>query len=298
MAYLDELRARIVWAHRSNNTEAMLALAHEFYERYSWSEKGEPCPSYKCTAARSTMGGFSLSFGDVHLTYSKRGKKWCVCGHPDYLPSAGDSHDVAAHMFSAPFSFLEGIAFCIECVEAAQENGALAIMERHLESKRKELELADLRLSRVLDRYYELKQDVKSMESRLRSPDVVKGNRGKASAAAAGEDYPPPPTTTLSLDAFRAAFSGVSGVYFFWNGDSIDYVGRADCIATRVRPSHEHLEPHHRFSAIPMSIRDTHIKELYYIGRYEPPLNGQVRRGNGHAQEATPVDTDAVGAEA
>lgn len=273
-AYIDELIAYANWASAQDDPQKIIGVARVFYDRFRGFGNGHFLRVSGCTDVGRTNDGFRLTFGDRHLHYSKRNGRWFVSESMDDCSRPSDSHDVAVHAGSAPFSFLEGISFAFECID---EIGA----------KAKELAEKDAaRLKEEADQVFKKAwlykadtfREVDALQSRLKAPRVKLSAKKRCVVVANDDDDvpPPPPRETMSIDVTRAAMAGVSGCYFLWDEDKIDYVGQAGCIAKRLSPSHHRLQPHHRVSVVEMPEDRSVIAESYYIWRYEPPLNGPI----------------------
>lgn len=282
MAYIDELAAIAANAVNSEDDALVNAVAHSFYERFSGFAECAWIPSTeKCTAFSFDRFGFTLSFGDRKLKYNRDGKRWLVSECGDRGPDHWCAHDVAVHRFSAPFSFLEGMAFLVECL---LEIGEDSVEEQKVNVRRffgrefDRLEEEKEQHKKTIKVYLDLCADIRSMEQRLKSPRITQQAKKRCVIVANDDDDvpPPPPRETMSIDVTRAAMAGVSGCYFLWDDDKIDYVGQAGCIAKRLSPSHHRLQPHHRVSVVEMPEDRSVIAESYYIWRYEPPLNGPI----------------------
>lgn len=274
MAFIDIIAADATAVLRSGDAKMAAVLLRFFHERFGGFEDGEHAPySDECTGLRTNYNGFTLSFGEKHLHYASdgRGGRWIVSNSDKSRLDKAAGHDKAVRKFLAPYAFLEGIQYAIECYQAALNSTSIRV--GYLESKRR---LAhDLLCDTVTHIQHEIHSSRERQED-LRRPALVAACREKAAAAAAFIDEPPPaPAATMSMAAARASMRGVSGVYFLWEGDRIDYVGRADCVSRRLGKSHHKAQPNHRVSVVPMSIPDSWRHENYYIWRYNPPLNGR-----------------------
>lgn len=268
MAYLDEIRACASAAVKSKNERDMCLVAEIFATRFYGLESGYlPEPS-DCKAISRSKDGFTISFHDAHLIFRRDKSRWAVSRCADYEPQAADSHDAAVNMAGAPFAFLEGIEYAMGCLEAVGCDYQSLFQV--------EVEEAKSRCLKMMEYMRELERKKDRFLASLARPKFVK--RATAEAAAVCEDkIPDPPTTTVTLEVARVAFKGVSGVYFLWLGDSIDYVGRANCIGSRLSPSHHRAVDEHYVSIVKMPAWRTWLVEPYYIWKFCPPLNGNVQ---------------------
>lgn len=274
VAYIDELIAYANWASKQDDPKKIIDIAKVFYDRFHGFGSDHWMESSGCTDAERTQDGFRLTFGDRHLHYFRSNGRWVVSELKDDRSHPADSHDVAIHASSAPFSFLEGVSFAFECIDEIGTN-AKEIAEKDAARLKEEA-------NQVFKKAWLYKADtfreVDSLQSRLKAPRIKLSAKKRCVVVANNDDDvpPAPPRETMSIDVTRAAMAGVSGCYFLWDDDKIDYVGQAGCIAKRLSPSHHRLQQNHRVSVVEMPEDRSLIAESYYIWRYEPPLNGPV----------------------
>lgn len=273
MAFIDIIAADATAVLRSGDAKMAAVLLRFFHERFGGFENGEHAPySDECTGVRINPNGFTISFGSKHLHYADdgRGPRWKVSASEHCRMDKTSGHDKAVRRFLVPYAFLEGIKYAVECYAKSQKAGRVLLVGE-IEAKRRVA--IDLLLA-TLDRVHELQSDARDLEESVKQPALLESCREKA-AFATGDvpELAPAPASTMSIRAARASLKGVSGVYFLWDGDEIAYVGRADCISRRLG-SHHKMQPHHRVSAVPMSIPESWRHETYYIWKYDPPLNG------------------------
>lgn len=66
----------------------------------------------------------------------------------------------------------------------------------------------------------------------------------------------------------------ISGIYFLWKNDCIEYVGQSKVLCNRLKLGLHHiLKPYHQISFIPIKREDLLWAESYYIGICKPKLN-------------------------
>lgn len=274
MAFIDIIAADATAVLRSGDANMAAVLLRFFHERFCGFENGEHAPyPDECTGLKASHNGFTISFGEKHLHYASdgRGGRWLVNKNENSILHQATGHDNAVRKFLAPYAFLEGIQYAIECYQAALNGTSIRV--GYLEAKRR---LAYELLCGTVTQINRELQFSREKEEDLKRPALLAACREKAAASASFIDEPPPaPAATMSMAAARASMRGVSGVYFLWEGDKIDYVGRADCISRRLGKAHHKAQPHHRVSVVPMSIPESWRHENYYIWRYDPPLNGR-----------------------
>jgi hypothetical protein len=86
--------------------------------------------------------------------------------------------------------------------------------------------------------------------------------------------YPAVPAPMFTPSNEGSGLPEISGVYFLWAGDVVEYVGQSIKLASRVRlPTHHRLRTSHRISYIPVDERDLDWAECWYIGALRPNLN-------------------------
>lgn len=82
--------------------------------------------------------------------------------------------------------------------------------------------------------------------------------------AAAYPDIPPPEHIPTE---FGDGIPDVPGIYFFWDGDTIVYVGQSVCLKQRLQlPGHHVLKAHYLISVLPVERHYLTWTECYYIG--------------------------------
>lgn len=277
MAYIDELYA-MACSIEDKDADSIVRLCQLLYRRVFCQDFGShrlADPS-GCKQIRLTSSGFTLSFENTHVHYSRDRSRWLASNNPDDSPRMDDPHHVAVEKLSAPYAFLEGLAYGLECVEAVGMN---EVENRRARGKAHELDAA-------LKKYLYWAREIEEMERRFRSEKFQ--SMARARCVKFFEEYesdspPPPPTETTTLDAAQKAFVGISGVYFLWDSsDRVDYVGRANDIGKRLS-SHHVATNDHRVSVVETSRKESHLVELFYIWKLRPPKNCQVKeakRGN------------------
>lgn len=272
MAYIDELYA-LASSLQEKDTESIVRICQFLYRRLSDGDfgshlLGEPA---ECTKIRITNSGFTLSFSSNHIHYCRDGGRWLVCEQPDERPRLDDPHHAAVERLSAPYAFLEGLAYGILCVEAV---GMSEVENHRARGKAHELDAA-------LKKYLYWSREIEQMEKRFRSARFQRMSRERSAKLQEQHEYdapPPPPTETTSMDVALSAFEGLSGVYFLWNSeDEIEYIGRADNISKRLRTNHHVATFEHRVSIVETTKEESHLVELWYIWKYRPKSNGQVK---------------------
>ena len=86
--------------------------------------------------------------------------------------------------------------------------------------------------------------------------------------------YPGVPIPTDSPQECVDALPSSAGIYFLWNGKTIEYVGQAKRLCDRVKlGSHHVLTEEHMVSFICVKLHELTWAECYYIGITRPMLN-------------------------
>jgi hypothetical protein len=283
MAAIDIWAADIRRAMASKNHEAVCAIAENFFRRMGYENTPfETFDTDDVESLKKTSCGFCIKLaGDSFLHFSRSPERWCVSGSAEDFPQVWDSPIYTIERLRVPFAFLEGILFAMECYEAAAAKGCAS-----LEADKKTAEagrLRDIVIDRVCAYRGELrvlKEKIKSLQSSLSQPYTKEFMQQKSSVAVRnltgrGQQFPDPPAKTISILAAKTVYSGVSGVYFVWRCGEIAYVGRANCIATRLA-SHHKAQAGDYISVVKMDAGVTWVAEPYYIWKYQPRLNGEV----------------------
>lgn len=284
MAFIDIIAADAEFALRSENPKHAAAMMLAFHQRFAGFADGEDAPDPDdCTGLELREDGFVLSFGGKHLHYGRtgRGFRWYVGESSDARPDVRDQHDVAVTRFGAPYAFLEGISYCMECYRVSHSRSTLKVLSEEIANAMRDLEKAKDAIIYCVRQQRELDEKLLDKQERLRTEPFLDICMAKATASlASSESPPPPPAATVSPEAARLVFKGVSGIYFLWKDDSIDYVGRANCIGSRLHPSHHRLKPHHRVSVVRMNRADSWVAEPYYIWWLRPTLNKEIQESS------------------
>ena len=130
-----------------------------------------------------------------------------------------------------------------------------------------------------------LKEKRKEMASRLHvSRDSLRKLRSaiKAESRAAaevamasyGHSYPPVPPPELAPTKMGDGLPDHPGIYFLWEGETIDYVGQSICLCGRLKlGSHHVMQPHHRISYVYCERHALSWTECHYIGLAKPKKN-------------------------
>jgi hypothetical protein len=87
-----------------------------------------------------------------------------------------------------------------------------------------------------------------------------------------------PPIEAISVDNAKIVFKGMSGVYFIYRDHRIFYVGKAYDVAKRIADAKHPSQDTDLINVVRMPRWKIHIAELYYIWKYRPPANGEVRK--------------------
>lgn len=284
MAFIDIIAADAEFALRSENPKHAAAMMLTFHQRFAGFADGEDAPDPDdCTGLELREDGFALSFGDRNLHYARtgRGDRWFVSDSFVDRPEVGDRHDVAVTRFGAPYAFLEGISYCMECYRASHSRSTLKALVDEIADAMRKLEQVKGAINYCISQHRELGENLLDKQERLRTEPFLDICMAKATASlASSESPPPPPAATVSPEAARLVFKGVSGIYFLWKDDSIDYIGRANCIGSRLHPGHHRLKPHHRVSVVRMNRADSWVAEPYYIWWLRPTLNKEIQESS------------------
>jgi hypothetical protein len=87
----------------------------------------------------------------------------------------------------------------------------------------------------------------------------------------------------MNLDSFQQ-YKGMTGIYWFWFEETIAYVGKANCILSRVKSHGERFAEYSKFEAHPLNkyIENTSyteatcflkLCECFYIEKFNPIEN-------------------------
>lgn len=86
--------------------------------------------------------------------------------------------------------------------------------------------------------------------------------------------YSPPPDPWIKASKIANDVPAIPGVYFFWSGEEIVYVGRSTNLFKRLKlGSHHRLTERHMISYIPITREKITWAECFYIGVCQPQLN-------------------------
>lgn len=270
MAYLDEIAFAASVLMQSKQQSENAAFTYVVTQRFrDWGKKWVP-HSDECTGVSNDEDGFCLSFENKHLHFKRQNKRWCVSERKDDKPQSFDSHDVAIEQFSAPFAFLEGMAFFSECLDSA--------LLSNLELRTKTEKKLEKRIKEKVDFLINVQHKIRKASACLTDEHVVCLSQRSSVLFDTERKCPPDaPSDCIHPDAARLAFKNKSGCYFLWNDSVIEYVGRANCIGSRLSGHHK-LSPDHYVSCVLMPKKESWFAEAYYIWKYRPKLNGESSR--------------------
>jgi hypothetical protein len=86
--------------------------------------------------------------------------------------------------------------------------------------------------------------------------------------------YPEVPAPMLAPTRDGLSLPDAPGIYFLWNGSTIEYVGKSIRLCNRVRlGSHHVLMGTHKISFVFVDAKQLTWAECYYIGTLQPQLN-------------------------
>lgn len=86
--------------------------------------------------------------------------------------------------------------------------------------------------------------------------------------------YPAIPKPTVAPSATGGNLPYTSGIYFLWNGDSVEYVGQTKYLCDRLKLGRHHiLQEEHSISFVVINRKELTWAECYYIGICKPRLN-------------------------
>ncbi len=86
--------------------------------------------------------------------------------------------------------------------------------------------------------------------------------------------WPIVPRPIIAPSATGEQLPYVSGIYFLWNNDCIEYVGQAKYLCNRLKlKSHHVLKESHMISFVVVNRKELTWAECYYIGICKPKLN-------------------------
>jgi hypothetical protein len=231
-----------------------------------------------------TSDGFYIKMDGKYLHCKRHRERWCVSDSATDTPHPCDSHFEFVRLAGAPFPFFEGVRFAIECMEAVSRKSsafAFADIEKKYKEANQKYEMELGKWSRLHERCEQLKEARERILAELRSVANVSATQRAVSVPVSGLDamkasLPQPPRETVSVLCATENMVGVSGIYFIWRGGKVVYVGRSQCVASRLKKHHVADAADH-VSVVSMPNSETHLAELVYIAAYKPKLNSQVR---------------------
>ena len=96
----------------------------------------------------------------------------------------------------------------------------------------------------------------------------------QAAASRIATPYPDIPPPTITPTKYGDNLPGESGIYFFWNGGCVQYVGQSINISQRVHlGSHEKLRSDDAIGWVLVPRAELNYAEAFYIGIMKPPRN-------------------------
>lgn len=165
---------------------------------------------------------------------------------------------------------------------------------RHLRQEAERLERSNaIRLTPEGQQRLPLAVQLARARARLRSLHVATEGEVKKLVKVAGYSADlnhklygviPPPTHDPVINNMPTSIPDASGIYFLWNGDSIEYVGQSIQLSKRLTlGSHHILKPHHKISYLLIERVEIDWAEAWFIGVCRPISN---REGKRHREQA------------
>lgn len=126
-----------------------------------------------------------------------------------------------------------------------------------------ELRSAKKKLSKLKKHIREIEADIKKREYRQ---ELFR-------------DYPGVPEPWIVPSKICTGLPEAPGIYFLWNGDEVEYVGKSVKLNARLKLGyHDYLDKHHRISFILCDEDKLDFTECFYIGILRPEFNFRITR--------------------
>jgi hypothetical protein len=261
----DTYRQIISAAMASGDEKQICEIAHEFYDRLF----SNPVKEWNIGRIISDGWNWSMQLNDgTWLVRCCSTKQWSISDQPNSTNLHCKQHSVAEKL-GVPLSYLEGLYDAVRSMEEFHGT-SLSLLQEKLQSTKKDIEHQCGLLLRLENEAARRKQQLSKKSVLQRIMLCATTEEGTMAE---------PPGEAISVDNAKTVFKGMSGVYFIYRDHRIFYVGKAYDVAKRITDAKHPSEETDLINVVRMPKWKIHIAELYYIWRYRPPANGEVRKG-------------------
>jgi hypothetical protein len=264
VAWIADTYRQIIAAAIADGDQAKVcAIAKEFYDRLF----ERPVKSWNVGRIISDGGIWAMEIEQGKwLVRCCSTKQWSISDTPGGSSVTCKQHRVAEKL-GAPLAYLEGLYDAVTSLEAFHGT-CLSALQSKLD---RTVEQVHARCATLMS----LNDSLEKAKKKLQRKSVLETVISRATVD--GADMPSPPKEAISVDDAKIAFKGMSGVYFIYRDRKLLYIGKAYDVAKRLcDKSHPSVDAD-LVSVVRLPKHSIHRAELYYIWKYGPPANGEIR---------------------
>jgi len=260
----DQYRDIICGAMSRGDDRQICEIAAEFYDRLF----SRPVKDWNIGRVVSDGATWAIELCDqTWLIRCCTTKQWSISDRAEANNFNCKQHHVAEKM-GAPLAYLEGLYDGVRSLE--QFHGAsLATLQEKIGAARQAAE-------KECDLLVRLQRQVEQRKKQLANKRIIQDVMARATVD--GCNMPDPPLEAITVDNAKDVLKGVSGIYFIYRDKRLWYVGKAYDISKRLRSSTHPSQSTDLVSVVRLPRHKIHVAELYYIWKYRPPANGEVRK--------------------
>lgn len=265
MAWIADTYRQIISAAMASGDEQQICeIAHEFYDRLF----SNPVKEWDIGRIISDRWNWSMQLNDgTWLVRCCSTKQWSISDRPNSTNFYCKQHSVAEKL-GVPLCYLEGIYDAVRSMEEFHGT-SLSLLQDKLQSTNKDIEHQYALLVRLGNEVAKRRRQLS--KNSVLELIMLRATTEECAMAA-------PPIEAISVDNAKIVFKGMSGVYFIYRDHRIFYVGKAYDVAKRIADAKHPSQDTDLINVVRMPRWKIHIAELYYIWKYRPPANGEVRK--------------------
>jgi hypothetical protein len=259
----DTYREIISAAVAAGDDRQIAEIASEFYDRLF----DRPVRNWDVGEIVSNGATWSMKLDDgVWLVRCCSTKQWSISDRPDATNIHCKQHRVAERL-GAPLAFLEGLYEGVRSLEQFHGTPLVSLNEKVAKARQDVEKQCELLFH--LERQAEKKKKLLSQKNILQEITLR--------ATTDGLTLPAPPKEAITVQDAKDAFKGISGVYFVYRELELWYIGKAYDVAKRLRSKSHPSEETDLVSVVRLPKHRIHLAEMFYIWKYRPQANGEVR---------------------
>jgi hypothetical protein len=260
----DQYRDIICGAMSRGDDRQICEIAAEFYDRLF----SRPVKDWSIGKVVSDGATWAIQLSDqTWLVRCCTTKQWSISDRAEVNNLKCKQHHVAEKM-GAPLAYLEGLYDGVRSLEEFHGTSLATLQDK--------IRAAQEASETQLDLLLRLQRQVVQRKKQLANKRVIQ--QVMARATVDGVAMPDPPVETITVDNAKHVFKRVSGIYFIYRDQRLWYVGKAYDISKRLKTKTHPSQCTDLVSVVRLPRHRVHVAELYYIWKYRPPANGEVRK--------------------